>query len=427
MSGFHNLRLMRAALIAILILVGGCFLWRGPIRAAANSGDLMVGYSAARAWLAGDDPYAPAVLRDHLERGGGGEEATEVRMNFMRNIYLPVTLPMFVPVAVLPWPAARISWAIANTAGLAVIVLGLLWLAGVPICSNRSIWLMVLAMAMTPVHTAIGLGQVSIASVMLLVLAFAAERAGRSWWAGLLYGLATAIKVQIGLPFVAWALWRRQWAAGAGAAIVLAMLTGVALARMQVAQVDWAQSRRVNVEQTMSSGGYNDATRSSPGRYSLINLQYLIHDFTDNRGVANGLTLAVVGGLGLLMLWRVRECKPEHELLALATVAMLTLLVSYHRTYDAVLMLIPAAWALGELGAGSAGRPGARLRWAVLACCASFMFPGQVLFQYLGEKGSVPGWVAQSTLWQATVMSQHVWAILICAGLLVWRTWQREC
>lgn len=417
----------RGALTVLLTLTVACFAWRGPIRAVAGggSGDLTVGYSAARAWIAGDDPYDPVILRGHLARAGGVAQATEASMNFMRNIYLPVTIPMFVPVALLPWPVARISWALINVAGLVVIVVRVLRLAEVPVCSYRGTGLIVLAMLFAPVQTAIGTGQSSIVSVMLLILASGKEQAGRPWWAGLLYGLATAMKVQIGLPFVAYLLWRRRWIAASGAGIVLLVLTSVSLLRMEVGGIDWLASRQANVQQTMSSGGYNDAISGSPGRYTLINLQYLVHDFTDSRPVANGVTLAVVGALGLLMVVRLRGRDPEHELLAFSTVAVLTLLVTYHRTYDAVLMLIPAAWALRGLGTSTAA-PGVRIRQAVLACCATFVFPGQVLFQYLGGRGAVPGWVAGSTMWQATVMCQHVWAILICAGLLVRGAWQEE-
>src|SRR5512140_2564029 len=103
-------RSWRLVVWVLIIVCAIYFLWRGPIRAATASGDLTVGYSAARAWIAGDDPYDPVILRGHLERAGGVDEATEARMNFMRNIYLPVTIPVFIPVATLPWSVARITW-----------------------------------------------------------------------------------------------------------------------------------------------------------------------------------------------------------------------------------------------------------------------------------------------------------------------------
>lgn len=424
----HNSGLARLALIAIALALVVYFTSRGPVRAMRESGDLVVGYAGAQAWMAGDDPYDPEALRGHFQRSGGGEQATVERMDFMRNIYLPLTIPMFVPLALMPWGIAKAVWASANVAGLGVIAWGVLHLAGVPWRSGGGLILLGLALAMAPVHTAIAIGQASIVSAALIVLAAVLGQSGRPAWSGVLYGLATAVKVQIGLPFVVYALWRRQWVAGAVASAVVVVMLAASVGRMELAQVDWLASRQANVEKTMASGGYNDAVRGSSGRYTLINLQYLVHSVTDSRLAANGVALAVVGGLGLLMVWRtgMRDLGNRELLLALSVVGCLTLLVSYHRTYDAVLMLLPAGWALAGLGKGGGDgeraedRMRGRLYGGVLLCCASFIVPGQVVLQHLADQGVIPAGMMEHPIWQVTAMAQHAWAIVICATVLVW-------
>lgn len=411
-----------------MALAAALFLWRGVARGVAESADLSVGYAAARAWMAGEDPYDPLTLMRHLSAGGAEDYAKPAVVDFMRNIYIPVTIPMFAPLGVLPWTAAKVIWVTVNLAGLAAIVVGASRLAGVQWDGMRGRALLVLALALAPVHTAISTGQTSIVSTALVVIAVLTERRN-GIWAGVFYGLATAFKVQIALPFLAYALWRRQWAAGVTAGCVLAALLGTSLLRMSAADVDWMRSRETNVERTMADGGYNDAVRGSPGRYTLVNLQYLTHNFTDNRLAAHAVALGVTGVLGVVMVWRIRPSKghDRHMLLALSLTACLTLLVSYHRTYDAVLMLMPAGWALAGLGNADAGRGDRARKWGVLLCSGSFVFPGQVLLQRLGAVGVIPVEVMDAAAWQSTAMAQHVWAILGCAGLLTWAALRDNC
>ena len=190
------------------------FTWCGPVRGIRESGDLTVGYSAGQAWLAGEDPYQPAMLMKHLAQAGAQEFATPDYVGFMRNIYLPTTLPLYSPVGVFPWTVARSVWVGLGTVSLLVCVAGIMQLAGVRWGSTPGLGLMALSLALAPVHTAFGLGQVSVIALGSLMAAVMLEQRGRAGWAGLFYGLATIAKVQIGLPFVLYVLWRQRWRGG---------------------------------------------------------------------------------------------------------------------------------------------------------------------------------------------------------------------
>ena len=382
------------------------FTWCGPVRGIRESGDLTVGYSAGQAWLAGEDPYQPAMLMKHLAQAGAQEFATPDYVGFMRNIYLPTTLPLYSPVGVFPWTVARSVWVGLGTVSLLVCVAGIMQLAGVRWGSTPGLGLMALSLALAPVHTAFGLGQVSVIALGSLMAAVMLEQRGRAGWAGLFYGLATIAKVQIGLPFVLYVLWRQRWRAGIIALALVAGVTLLSVARMEVAGVPWFASLQDNLRFTFTDRGYNDAIRGSAGRYTLVNLAYLLHVFTDSRLLVGLASYGLVGAAGLAVLARIHGKGYSQELLGCSLIATLCLLVTYHRTYDAVLMLIPAGWALAGLGAGDGGKG---IHWAVLACCASFVFPGQVLFQHLAARGIISASLAGSTFWQATVLCQHVW------------------
>ena len=55
----------------------------------------------------------------------------------------------------------------------------------------------------------------------------------------------------------------------------------------------------------------------------------------------------------------------------------------------------------------------------VLLCCADFMFPFQATLSVLEEGGSVPAWLTGTLVWDAILLAQHVWALVVLAGVLI--------
>jgi hypothetical protein len=275
----------------------------------------------------------------------------------------------------------------------------------------RAIGLTAFVLALAPVHTTMSEGQTSILAVAPLVGAVLLERRGRAIAAGALYGLATAVKVQIGLPFVAYAMWRRRWPTAATAAMLLAGLTLIGVLRMEAAHIAWREAWSANLASLWAPGAYNDPSGQGPNRSSLINLQYLLHQFIDDRAVVNAIAFTVVGVGAVAVVLKARH--PSQHLLALSAIGVLCLLGTYHRYYDAVLLVFAAGWAFSALRTEHH-----RLATIVLVACGTYLVPGQTMLRTLHRQGDVPAWLTTSFVWEFVLMTQHVWALIVAFVVL---------
>lgn len=403
----------RAVVGAALIGAIAYFAWRGVIRGLGDSGDLAVGYAAGRAWLDGLDPYDAGILVRELTNAGGFDIARSGLLEQLQNVYFPATLPPFALLAPIPWAPAAIAYLLLNVAGVLVVIGGLIRILHWRPTDGRAIALSMFVLALAPVHTTLASGQTAVLATAGLVLAVALEQAGHPRWSGLCYGVATIVKVQIGLPFLAYLVWRRRWIQASVTVAVLAVATSLSVLRMHVAGVPWQASWLSNVTVLSGPGGINDPSTLNPERYSLINLQALLSSIAPGARWVEIASVALVGVAAITFVWVVRR-RQDRELLALSFVAVAGLLVTYHRYYDAVLLAFPIAWGIGAV-AGSSRREGV----VVLLLCADFVLPFQTAFHDLQLDGRVPGWFTASPIWDTVVMTQHVWALVLMAITLL--------
>ena len=105
---------------------------------------------------------------------------------------------------------------------------------------------------------------------------------------------------------------------------------------------------------------------------------------------------------------------PElQELLALSVVAVLCLLVVYHRYYDAVLLAVPITWSFTALH-GAHWREGV----AVLLLSADFILPFQTALHAMQQEQLLPAWLTGGPLW-GVLITQHVWALVLMTLVLL--------
>ncbi len=395
-----------------LLLAVAYFSWRGIWRGINDSGDLAVGYSATRAWISGQDPYDVVALKRELSAAGGADVASSPQLDRLLNVYLPTTLPAFVPVAILQWPVARLLALTINVGGTALIVLGLIRLLGWRPSQPRALALMAFLIALAPLHTTIASGQTAIVSTAALVAGLLLERARHRTLSGMLFGLATVLKVQLGLPFLAYLVWRRRFVAAGAAGAVVVGSSVLAVGWMQLTGVPWLASWLANVGALSGPGGINDPSPLNADRFSLINLQVLLFNFVPNGDWVNALTYGLVGAAAVAFAWLGRG--RERELLAVSIVAVLGLLVTYHRYYDAVLLSLPIAWGVSALSG-----PRKHEGLAVLVLSADFLLPFQTALHAMEESRAVPAWLVDSGLWESVLITQHTWALVGMAVVLV--------
>ena len=152
-------------------------------------------------------------------------------------------------------------------------------------------------------------------------------------------------------------------------------------------------------------------------RYSLVNLQYLLGSVGLSGLAADAITLVAVGVVALAIVMLVGRRELDRDLLVLSGVAVLTLLVTYHRYYDAVLLVLPIAWGIVMLRR----RPVAGI--AVLVLCADFLFPFQTALHDVQQRNVLPGWMSANTIWDTILITQHVWALVLLVVVILWVAW----
>jgi hypothetical protein len=386
------------------------FITRGILRAWApdGSGDFAYQFAASRAWLHGLDPYLGENLVGELLAGGGS--LVGVFADLSVNVNPPTAMPLFMPLSVTGWDTSRLLLIGANAALTIMIFAGLARFLGWKYTAAPTLLVAAFVLALAPVHTALAAGQSGIVVTAALVWAMVLE-AAHPKASGLLLGLATALKVTMGLPFLAYSLVRRRWLVTATASLVVGAIALVSVMRMQVASVPWLTSWTSQLAASLEPGGPNSSSLET-SRASLINLQNPLTVLLGDETLATLLAICLVGAGTVATVLLVRLDDRPGLLLGMSLVASLTLLVTYHRYYDAVLLAFPVTWGAWAITASH--------RWTgagVLLICGSFLLPLQTAALQLG--GRLPAWVSDNVIWQAGLAAVHAWALALLVLVLL--------
>ncbi|MCK4624731.1 MAG: DUF2029 domain-containing protein, partial [Phycisphaerae bacterium] len=139
-----------AGSLVLLLLAGGEFSLRGPVRTLrpAGSQDFAVYYCCSRAWTEGSDPYSPENLQLIARRSGGAPES------FLHNaVSPPATFVVLAPLTALPWAAAKSVWLAINIILLGVVLYEVIRLAGPGLGGAGKILICAFVLALAPLHT----------------------------------------------------------------------------------------------------------------------------------------------------------------------------------------------------------------------------------------------------------------------------------
>ncbi len=375
-------------------------------------------YTASRMFVLGGNPYSRAHAYATWTEADGEDDI----MNYVlgpnpydedhpENYWLPINcippaLAVIAPFAHFKVPVAFTAWNVVVGLLLAGQAVAVAKLMKVPVWSVPAIVMVVLTILLDPLHTGLCNGQPAVPAVSLTILAAWLAVADWQVLAGIALAVATALKPQLGGPFVLLFLWQRRFKGAAAAVVVGAALTLAAVVPLTTARhyteslagkplaeagvppkwdFGWLTGPAGWLEELRYAevpGGINDARRADIGRHDMVHLQVLTHFFTDNATVANGLAVAIVAGLGYV-LWRTARTRPT-DLATIAAFAILALLVAYHRLYDAGVIVLPMGWAIVHCTRGVARWPA---RVVLLLTCVYFVQQEWIDEQFFGAAG----------------------------------------
>jgi len=354
----------------LMLCCGISALWGISLERASSDGmiDFKGVYYDARCLLQHRDPYLygePA--RVYLAEQRDHPVISDVlRQVLSLNIYPPTTSIFIAPFAMLPWGSAHRLWMII-TSGSLTLAAFLMWNRGAnyaPIISGALI-----CFILANCEAVLATGNTAGIMVSLCVVAVWCFLRERFVWVGILC-LAVSLAIK---PHDAGLVWLYFLFAGGvhrkralQTLLVTTVLGVLAILWVTPIATHWMQEMYSNNLVDLLPGGASNpgpnSANSGSGPSMIINLQSAIYVFSDDPRIYNSVSYLVCGAL--LLVWSVCTLRarfsPERAWLALAAVVPLTILVTYHRPYDAKLLLltIPACAMLW-----AAGKP---IRWVAL-------------------------------------------------------------
>ena len=387
-------------------------------------------YYGARCLIRHSDPYSPTeFLRVYREESGKLPQDPDKAALFLRAVpicvNLPTTLLLVAPFAWLAWGPAHLLW----LALIAVVFTGaalFAWDLAADYAPKVSVALVCLLAANSQVLFIVGnTAALAVGLCVAAVWCFARDRYVLAGVACLAISLATK-------PHDSGLVWLYFLLAGGAyrkRALQSLMLTAVLAvpSALWVSMIapHWRQELRANLAETSSHGDISDPGPDNASRRGsadiLINLQTGISVFHDEPQVYNLVSYLICGPL--LAIWLVKtlgfEASPVHMWLALAAIAALSLLPSYHRPYDAKLLLlsVPGCTWLWSRG-GLTGR--LALAFTAAAVLATGDIPLAILTRLFSHLDIHSMSFAERALTVPLLRPAPV-ALLMLAGFFLWQ------
>jgi hypothetical protein len=344
--------------------------------------DFKMVYHRAGCLVQGCDPYlkttSPRPDRSQLiEPSRDALEQSQFDTIF---VYLPAALPFVAPFAMLSWWVASSLWMLLTGASL-ILAACLLWNSGAIHSSDITGVLIAIWLANCAVVEANGnMAGIVVGLCIIAVWCLLKERFVPAGIVCLAVGLA--IK-----PHDAGLIWLFFLLAG-GVQRKRALQTLAVTAVLGLSSVlwvsavapNWVPELRSNLAEISTHGSFNDPgpdglTSKHRNLNVITDLQAAVSTFKDDPQIYNPASYLVCGVL--LAAWSIATLRSRYSQrlawFALATAAPLTMLVSYHRAYDAKILLltIPACAILWAEG-------GAIGRMAFLVNLAGLVFTGEI-------------------------------------------------
>jgi hypothetical protein len=293
------------------------------------------------------DPYKegePLRLYE-VEQGRLSPASDTLRQALVLTVYLPTTFVFVAPFAMLSLGSAHLLWVVV-TAGSLILAAYLMWNLGANYAPLISGALICVVLANSEVLFAF-CNPAGIVVSLCLVAAWCFLKERFVTVGILCMAVSLAIK-----PHDAGLVWLFFLLAG-GVCRKRALQTGLVFVLLSVPAIlwvyqvspHWIEELRSNLAAISAHGSVNDpglVSVTGPLAGLVIDLQSLISVFRDEPRFYNPVSYLICGTL--LLVWSVRTLKLRFSQtgawLALAAVVPLTLLVTYHRPYDAKLLLL---------------------------------------------------------------------------------------
>lgn len=390
--------LLLASLVAATL-----FFHRGVSRAVDHGlRDFAGPFAGTRLFWTGGNPYDATVILATLERAGATDTAPPPA------VYPAATFVALAPLAPLPAYAAKLLFL---ATGLLLLGLGVRgWARELELSSTQTGLLCALILAGSHLHTALFVANPGLVAVGALIAGTWCYQRRRDRVAFALLLWALLLKPQLGIVGLLWLLLQKRFRP----ALALTLTSGaVAIAsfaylhlKVPAAIPQW----KANATEEHTSGSISATGSLGIHRIDPAGLWAAMTD----RDLASAVQVAAAAVFAVPALWLARGASAAVRPGAtLAILGVAALLASYHRVYDAVL-LIPAWLVLAAPSVPAA------IRIISALLCAAWILPGGGFWTTLaGGHRLVPAWLAGSSFTHLVLARLHAWALLATAVVLL--------
>ena len=327
----------------VFILFGSALEHISPV----SMTDFRTYYYSSRCLLQNRDPYDPEQTSAiyHGEETERPNDSAKNQMVITKYIYLPGTLSLTVPGALLPFGVCRVLWMISN-AGCLILAAFLAWDLAIPyapIVSGALIGFLVANSELVLITgNAVG---VAVGLCVIAVWCFIKKRLE-------LIGIISLAVSLVLKPHDAGLVWLYFLLAGGigrrralQSLLAVAIISAPGVAWVTAIAPNWIGELKANISALSVHGGVADPGPSSSGAHALamqINLQTVLSMIKDDPRFYNPASYLLCGALIILWAGKVLRSpsSPRTAWIALAVVASLSMLPVYHRQDDAKLLLL---------------------------------------------------------------------------------------
>lgn len=389
--------LLLASLVAATL-----FFHRGVSRALdPGLRDFAGPFAGTRIFWTSGNPYDAAVLLRTLERAGATDQAPPPA------VYPAATFVALAPFAILPAQGAKLLFLGAGLLLLGIGVRG--WAQELQLSSTQTGLLCAVILAGSHLHTALFVANPGLAAVgALLAGAWCQQRQHhKTAFALLLWSLL--LKPQLGVVGLLWLLAQKRFRT----AVILALTSGT-IAAFSIGYLHWREPSALPQWQANATAEHSSGSISATGSLGVHRVDPAgPWAALTGRDLASAVQLGAAAGYALLALFLACRAGAAQPGPALAVLGVAALLASYHRAYDAVL-LIPAWLVL----AAPAVNPALRTVSGLL--CAVWILPGGGFWTTLaGSYRFIPEWLVNSPVNHLVLARLQAWALLGTAVILL--------
>ena len=412
----------------VAFLLFGTFL---KYRADDSMVDFKCVYYGSHALLQHSDPYNQKEFAALMRTRFGESRFMEHHAALALSVNLPTTYFILLPFALFPFWIASELWSVLTVVSL-IFAACMIWWMGrdySPVLTGVLAGLSLLNCAVV-----VGNGNTAGLIVGLCVIAAWSFIARRLIWLGILcFAVGLVVKPQdAGLVWLFFLLIGGSMRKHALQALVVAIAIGAAAALwISRAAPNWNAELRSNLAEISMRGGNNDPGPTGPTNTSgtmeiVTSFQAVASVFRDSPSFYNLVTYLICGSM--LLVWVIATMRSSYTTslgyLALAAIAPLTLLITYHRAYDArLLFLAIPACAMLWMRKGAVGRTAMALTAAAVLLTGevSLAFLNPLLIRLHVDAGTLPGKLEMVLLMRLGALS-----LLAMALFYVWIYWREH-